>query len=152
MTDLATRIAAMKKKAEAATPGPWAYEAHGDTGEYGVGVMFDEQDAIVCGQANPDQHSVAEVVAVEVNGGANAAYIAAASPDLVLAMAARIEELEKTRNKTLDEAYAAADKAWRDCRGDDSPPSEMLEAIRALRTQEPLPQAPFDIADWWPKS
>lgn len=28
------------------TPGPWAYEPHGDTGQYGVGVLFGPEDGL----------------------------------------------------------------------------------------------------------
>jgi hypothetical protein len=84
MTDLATRIADVKQKAEAATPGPWV-------GGITTGWNFPGQVS----QGTPENRIRRIAMTEEEDQRANGAYIAAASPDLILAMAARIEELEK---------------------------------------------------------
>lgn len=83
----------LKRLAEAATPGPWAYEAHGDTGEYGVGFLLDEDDQPAEGRQESGEMLVVERVAPEVSGATNAAFIAAANPAAILALIAENEQL-----------------------------------------------------------
>lgn len=85
---------ALRQFAAAATPGPWAYEAHGDTGLYGVGVLLNERDEPVSGWQESGECVVYEPIAVDVNSAADAAYIAAVSPDVVTALLDRIDALE----------------------------------------------------------
>jgi hypothetical protein len=89
MTDLATRIADVKQKAEAATPGPWFVGAMND------GLFVIDQPPRPSNDDVQPKHKVKCLAKFEYAEKANADYTAAASPDLILAMAARIEELEK---------------------------------------------------------
>lgn len=61
-----------------ATPGPWAYEQHGDTNECGVGVILDNNNRQIAGGNSDPTLFVAESIAPEVNSVMNAAYIVAA--------------------------------------------------------------------------
>lgn len=63
---------------EAATPGPWAYEQHGDTEQCGVGVILDDNNEQIFGVNNDTTLFLAESIAPEVNCATNAAYIVAA--------------------------------------------------------------------------
>ncbi|SEJ52938.1 hypothetical protein SAMN04244572_04353 [Azotobacter beijerinckii] len=94
-------IELLKRLAEAATPGPWAYEAHGDTGEYGVGFLLDEDDQPVEGRQEPGEMLVAEPVAPEVSGATNAAFIAAANPSAILALITEVERLREVLAEKL---------------------------------------------------
>jgi len=72
---------------------PWAYEAHGDTGDYGVGILENDQGDCVQGRQEAGQMLVLEPVAPEVNGQAFAAFIAAANPATILSLIAEVERL-----------------------------------------------------------
>lgn len=68
----------LERLREAATPGPWAYEHHGDTNECGVGVILDNNNGQISGENSDHTLFVAESIAPEVNSVMNAAYIVAA--------------------------------------------------------------------------
>lgn len=61
-----------------ATPGPWAYEQHGDTSECGVGVILDDNNKQISGLNTDTTLFVADVIAPEVASSTDAAYIVAA--------------------------------------------------------------------------
>lgn len=92
-------LAELKRLAEAASvesPGaPWAYEPHGDTGEYGVGALVNEQGNYVEGRQGSCEMSVVVPVAPEVSSEVFAAFIAAANPSALLALIAEIQALRK---------------------------------------------------------
>lgn len=80
------RIAKIADRERKALPGPWAYEPHGDTGDYGIGVLIapDDEDASKplegyqeCGFA-----TVCDVVAIEVKSQPDADFIAHARSDI----------------------------------------------------------------------
>ena len=111
----------LKRLAEAANSAsdgsPWAYEAHGDTGEYGVGILEDGQGNCVAGKQQAGEMLVLEPVAPEVNGQIFAAYIADAYPAAILEL---IAELEVVRDKASELSVEAvryrylATKTWSD--------------------------------------
>lgn len=68
----------LERLSKAATPGPWAYEHHGDTNECGVGVILDNNNRQIAGENSDHTLFVAESIAPEVNSVINAAYIVAA--------------------------------------------------------------------------
>jgi hypothetical protein len=68
----------LERLRKAATPGPWAYEQHGDTNECGVGVILDNNNRQIAGENSDPTLFVAESIALEVNSVMNAAYIVAA--------------------------------------------------------------------------
>lgn len=108
-------MAYLKRLIGNATPGPWAYEAHGDTGDYGVGVILDENDKPITGFNDNSDLLVAEAVAVEVKSGPDAAYIAAVSPDIVLALISEIEQLRREKDfyvRAMAEYLQVAKMAW----------------------------------------
>lgn len=61
-----------------ATPGPWAYEQHGDTSECSVGVILDDNNKQISGLNTDTTLFVADTVAPEVASSTDAAYIVAA--------------------------------------------------------------------------
>lgn len=85
----------IKADREAGTPGPWAYEAHGDTMQYGVGVCHAISDIEMAfplsGQVDSDV-MVTDPVCVEVNGQTNARRIARV-PDMEAALLAAADHL-----------------------------------------------------------
>lgn len=68
----------LERLRKAATPGPWAYEQHGDTEQCGVGVILDDNNEQIFGVNNDTTLFLAESIAPEVNCATNAAYIVAA--------------------------------------------------------------------------
>ena len=121
MNDIDAKIADVKKKAEAATPGPWEDDSIRNEGDYGSGedtrskfhsyAVYADGKAI-CDTLNSDLALVEEeydedgASAWDEVGRKNMAYISAASPDLIIAWAeererdkARIAELEKDRDE-----------------------------------------------------
>lgn len=80
----------IKADREAGVPGPWAYEAHGDTIQYGVGVCHAISDIEMAfplsGHVDSDV-MVTDTVCVEVNGQTNARRIARV-PDMEAALLA----------------------------------------------------------------
>lgn len=85
----------LESKAKAATPGEWQHEDGGYVGQY-IDGRFEYSLVAYCG--GPDRENMHE-------GPANAAYIAAANPATMLALIARIRELEE-RDTELSEAAA----------------------------------------------
>lgn len=81
------------------TPGPWAYEPHGDTGDYGVGVLWDEHDQPQSGRCEPGKFLVVDPVVPELCGQTNAAYIAAADPDTIAALLAERDALREALHR-----------------------------------------------------
>ena len=61
-----------------ATPGPWAYEQHGDTSECGVGVILDDNNKQISGLNTDTTVFVADAIAPEGASSTDAAYIVAA--------------------------------------------------------------------------
>lgn len=92
MTD---KYSDLKKAAEVANDdsggAPWAYESHGDTGEFGVGVLEDAQGNPVQGLQISGEMLVVDPVAPEVSSDAYAKFIALANPATVLALLADLE-------------------------------------------------------------
>lgn len=87
----------LERLGDAATPGPWAYEQHGDTNECGVGVLLDNDNEQVAGENSDPTLFVAESIAPEVNSVMNAAYIVAACnavPRLVKMLKLEVRLLE----------------------------------------------------------
>lgn len=83
----------LKGRAQAATPGPWASWILGGPllgGDYQVRSNTDPDEDFVC------RH---------VESAANANYIAAASPDVVVALIERIEELEARLSEKRVKAF-----------------------------------------------
>jgi hypothetical protein len=96
----------LKRLAEAANAlsdgAPWAYEPHGDSGDYGVGVLVNEEGNYVEGRQESCSMSVCVPVAPEVDGQVFAAFVAAANPSAVLAL---IAENEALRDDLEQEKY-----------------------------------------------
>lgn len=74
----------------------WAFEAHGDTGDYGVGILLDDNGVVVSGEQPTGERFIDEVIAVEVKGVAYASHISSNSPDVVCAT---IDELLRLREE-----------------------------------------------------
>lgn len=68
----------LERLRKAATPGPWAYEQHGDTSECGVGVILDDNNKQISGLNTDTTLFVADAIAPEVASSTDAAYIVAA--------------------------------------------------------------------------
>lgn len=105
----------LKKLISTATPGPWAYEAHGDTGEGGVGVILDENNNQIQGFNGDSDLLISKVIAPEVNSVENAAYIAAISPDVLLALIKEIEQLRHEKDfyaRAMADYLQVAKMAW----------------------------------------
>lgn len=68
----------LERLRKAATPGPWAYEQHGDTNECGVGVILDDNNKQISGLNTDTTLFVADAIAPEVASSTDAAYIVAA--------------------------------------------------------------------------
>lgn len=99
--------AELRKLHADATPGPYGFEAHGDTGSYSVGVIMDEyDDEPITGLNDDPTLFVVDVVASEVNGYQNAAFYAEAYnnfPQLLNAL-----DAEETRANKLSSQLAKA--------------------------------------------
>lgn len=99
--------AELRKLHADATPGPYGFEAHGDTGSYSVGVIMDEyDDEPVTGLNDDPTLFVVDVVASEVNGYQNAAFYAEAYnnfPQLLNAL-----DAEETRANKLSSQLVKA--------------------------------------------
>ena len=65
----------LERLRKAATPGPWAYEQHGDTNECGVGVILDDNNKQISGLNTDTTLFVADAIAPEVASSTDAAYI-----------------------------------------------------------------------------
>jgi hypothetical protein len=94
------RIAEIEARVAKATEGPWCYEAHGDTGTYGIGLILNEADVPIIGENTDGELGVAEVIAAEVNSRIDAAFIAQARqdiPDLIAALKEARAELNVLR-------------------------------------------------------
>jgi len=99
--------AELRKLYADATPGPYGFEAHGDTGRYGVGVIMDEYDDEPVTGFNADPTLfVADVVASEVNGYQNAAFYAEAYNHFLGLLNAL--DAEETRANKLSSQLAKA--------------------------------------------
>jgi hypothetical protein len=98
MTDLAARIADVKQKAEAATPQNFDTAEIKTAGAFIVCPFCDGEGEVevTADYCNYDNVAIGvQFYGVGNHFGNAEAYYRAASPDLILAMAARIEELEK---------------------------------------------------------
>lgn len=102
----------LRELAEKATPGPWAYVTHGDTGDCSVGFLESHglcaDGDLLSGRV--DQHDnfiLLEPIAPEVSRETNAAYIAAANPSAILAL---LDERDALRAalKGLSDMYGHA--------------------------------------------
>ena len=99
---LSDDIARRRALAEAATPGPWAWEPHGDSGGWSLGVVLDADDRRLSGRLEPGQGNPVECI---VDGGvdgtdADAAFIAAHHPALVRALWDVVEAVDQMVNFT----------------------------------------------------
>lgn len=94
----------LERKARAATPGPWAVE----TRRLGEGLGFEH--FVRQAEASPPYpaHGIATACQWS-DDGPDAAFIAAASPDIVLALIARVHSLENALTEALD--------GWQDALG-----------------------------------
>ena len=93
--DLA-ELKSLAERADSESQGaPWAYEPHGDTGDYGVGVLVNERGDYVAGRQESCEMAVVVPVAPEVSSQALAAFIAAAHPAVVMALVAECQALRK---------------------------------------------------------
>lgn len=100
--------------AEAATEGPWAWESVGDKdNDWCLGVLCGEDDQPLSGRVEAASDAVADELVCSGNGLHNAAYIAAVSPDVLLALLfrlqaseARVRELERALACGMDEHHA----------------------------------------------
>lgn len=108
ITELSTE-ALLGRKAIAALleTSSWAFEAHGDTGDYGVGILLDDNGVVVSGEQQTGKNFIAEVIAVEVKKAGYAAHIAANDPPTVIAT---IDELLRLReeNERLEKELESA--------------------------------------------
>lgn len=125
----------LKKLITNATPGPWAYEAHGDTGQYGVGVICDKNDKPISGYSENYDLTIIDAIAVEVNSAENASYIAAVSPDVVLALITEIERLKRLCAWDVD-ALQALGILPKDTRDEDMTPGLRDAAMQKLHDME----------------
>lgn len=91
----------IEAKARAATPGPWAWAGTShDANEWSVGLM----DPPMAGEVDQmDTETVADVHVCEGRSGrmADAAFIAACSPDRILALVQRCREAEASRDRHI---------------------------------------------------
>lgn len=117
-----TLLDQIKADREAGTPGPWAYEAHGDTIQYGVGVCHAISDIEMAfplsGHVDSDV-MVTDPVCVEVNGQTNASRIARV-PDMEAALLAAGE---------FAEAFDLFDQI-----GDQQSVARMYDSLAAFRS------------------
>lgn len=82
----------MKRAAQKATPGPWAYEAVDEKGNgWCLGVVVDVDDNPLSGRLEGDEGDVDEEVC-RGDGLNNAEFIASASPDRVLRLVSLAEK------------------------------------------------------------
>lgn len=92
---------AILKAAEEATPGEWCYASYGRENLYAVGVAFGDYDQPLSGLVTAEEYTVAEPVAVDIYGAANARFIALArntAPDLATALIEKHRALEEARS------------------------------------------------------
>ena len=93
-------LKALAERADIESQGaPWAYEPHGDTGGYGVGVLVDEASDYVSGLQGSCEMLVVIPVAPEVSSQALAAFIAAAHPAVIIAL---VDECQSLRAQLLE--------------------------------------------------
>lgn len=90
----------LTKLAEAATPGPWAYEAVNEKGnDWCVGVIVDANDQPVSGRVVGEQDGAVDEFVCFGDGLQNAAYIAAANPSVLLRLLSQVAALERDRDE-----------------------------------------------------
>ena len=58
-----------------ASHGPWAYESDGDNGNFNIGIVLGDDDKPISGYVEDNTCTVVDVVAREVEGSPNAAFI-----------------------------------------------------------------------------
>ena len=135
-------LEALAEVARAATPGPWIFNAasllHDDSaGWVGHDRTGDGFQEYVCSTAN------------HVDGLSDGAYIAAASPDVVLALIERVRVAEAEREGALDR-YAEREQRWHwnlICEQNAIQRATIAEAeVRTLRGQVARVEA---LADEW---
>lgn len=106
-----TELEELEAVRKIATAQPWFYEPHGDTGYYGIGFGFEQGDTSLSNPINgevdmlSERPFVAEAVAADVNGQANARLIVSAVNALP-ALIARIRKLE-AENAETKQGYEA---------------------------------------------
>lgn len=111
-TEICERLDAIRVRADRATPGPWAFESHGRDGDYGVGMLVDDDNNPVSGQQETGVMLVVEPVAVEVRNQLDAEFIANARDDvpfLLDLITAQAEEIERLKARA-EAAEAALEK------------------------------------------
>lgn len=102
-----------------ASHGPWAYESDGDNGNFNVGIVLDDNDTPISGYVEDNTFIVVDVVAREVEGSPNAAFIVEAYnafPRLLYGLEvleARAEQAEDSLRESIskqDEMAAGIEK------------------------------------------
>lgn len=131
----------MRAVAEAALcfgGGPWAWAPHGDTGDYGVGVVFDEAThTLLRGCVTVDEYQVAEPVAVEVKAAIYADHIATFDPPTILALLAENERLRGALKPFADVCDAEVYES-------DEPRSKLAVRIQYLRDARQALESPHE--------
>jgi hypothetical protein len=105
---------AIEAGCDGVTPGPWAYEPYGDTGQYGVGLLVapdPDGETPLSGYVSSGYGILVEAAAPEVEGAQNAAHIARLDPATVLELVAgyRAWLASEERNKLYRQALSSAD-------------------------------------------
>lgn len=104
MTSPLEQAEAILKAAEEATPGEWCYASYGRENLYAVGVAFGDYDQPLSGLVTAEEYTVAEPVAVDIYGAANARFIALArntAPAISLALIEKHRALERAERALL---------------------------------------------------
>lgn len=86
-----------------ASHGPWAYESNGDDGNFNIGVIVGDDDKPITGYVEDNTSTVVDVVAREVEGSPNAAFIVEAYnifPRLIYSL-----ELLEARTEQVEHNY-----------------------------------------------
>lgn len=97
----------LRALADAATPGPWAYEMI-DRGEAQVGLVWDDDDQPIAGQIGPDDGTVVEHVA-EITNNRDAALIA-----LAPVLAREVADLRDWAERSAETLQRLKDGEWVD--------------------------------------
>ena len=102
-----------------ASHGPWAYESDGDNGNFNVGIVLGDDDKPIFGYVEDNTCIVVDVIAREVEGSPNAAFIVGAYnafPRLLYGLEvleARAEQAEDSLRESIskqDEMAAGIEK------------------------------------------
>lgn len=131
----------LKELAQKVTAGPWAYGTCDiDSDTWGVGCFEDDDQNPIVGFISNSSIFPLETVATEVQGRYNAAYIAAANPQVVLTLISEIERLRHKEDfyiKAMAEYHQVAKMAWdgeipSPLPGHESSEEKMIEQVEYL--------------------